>query len=47
MGVGYTEDALVILLDTDPILEGPQVIPDVEISGWLHSGEDARFHGRD
>jgi hypothetical protein len=40
------EDALVIVLDAHPVLEGAQVVADVQISGWLHAGEDSCFHGK-
>ena len=38
------EDALVVMLDADPVLEGAQIVSDVKVSGWLHAGEDACFH---
>ena len=40
------ENALVIVLDADPVLERAEVISDVKISGGLHSGEDSCSHGR-
>ncbi len=46
MKIDDAEDALVIVLDAHPVLEGAQVVADMEISGRLHAGKDARFHGR-
>jgi hypothetical protein len=34
------------VLNADPVLEGAEVISDVEITGGLHSGEDSWSHGR-
>ena len=39
-------DALVVVLQPDPVLEGAQVIPDVQIAGRLDTGEDSWFHAR-
>src|SRR6185437_1082739 len=44
--VDDAEDALVIVLNPDPILEGAQLVADVQIAGRLHPGEDSCFHGR-
>src|ERR1017187_4297698 len=44
--VDDAEDALVLVLDADPIFERAEVIPDVEIAGRLHAGEDSCFHGK-
>ena len=46
MQVHDAEDALVVVLDADPVLERAQIISDVQISGGLHAGEDSCFHGR-
>ena len=39
------EDALVIVLNAHLVLERAQIIPDVQIAGRLHAGEDSCFHG--
>src|SRR5439155_21353255 len=44
--VDDAEDALVILLNADPVFKGAKIVADVQISGWLHAGEDSCFHGR-
>ncbi len=38
------EDALVVVLDLDPVLQRAQIISDVQIAGRLNAGEDACFH---
>ena len=37
-------DALVVALDFDPVLQGSQIVADVQIAGRLNAGEDAFFH---
>src|ERR1035438_6148127 len=44
--VDDAEDAFVLVLDADPIFERAEVIPNVEIAGRLHAGEDSCFHGK-
>ena len=41
-----TENALVVVLDANPVFERAEVISDVKITGGLHSGEDSCSHGR-
>ncbi len=38
------ENAVIVILDCHPILECPQVVSDVWISGGLDSGKDSCFH---
>ena len=38
------EDALVVVLDLDPVLQRAQIIADVQIAGRLDAGEYACFH---
>ena len=38
------ENALVVVLDADPVLQRAEIISDVQVSGGLHSGEDSCFH---
>ena len=44
--VDDAEDALVVVLDLDPVSQGSKVVADVEIAGWLDSGENSCFHAR-
>ena len=39
-------DALVIVLDCDPVFQCAQIISDVKIAGWLDAGEDSCFHAK-
>ena len=39
------ENALVIVLDLDPVAERSEIIADVQIAGGLDAGEYACFHG--
>ena len=49
--VRHEEEALVLVLQPDPVLEHPVVVPEVELPGGPHPGEDAtmgrvkRIHG--
>ena len=45
--VDDAENALVIVLDSHPVFERPQIISDVQISGRLHAGKDSCSHGRE
>ncbi len=38
------EDALVVALDLDPILQRTQIVSNMQIAGRLNAGEDACFH---
>ena len=38
------EDALVVALDLDPVLQRPKIVPNVQIAGRLNAGKDACFH---
>ena len=37
-------DALVVALNFHPVLQGSQIVADVQIAGRLNAGEDAFFH---
>src|SRR5208282_5898176 len=44
--VDDAENALVVVLDSYPVLERPQIVSDVQIPGRLHAGKDSCFHGK-
>ena len=42
MEVGDEEEAVVILLQANPVVEGSHVVAEMEAAGGAHAGEDAR-----
>src|ERR1700757_192502 len=41
MQVDDAEDALVIVLQRDPVADRTEVIAEMQVAGWLDAGEDA------
>ena len=44
MQIDDAENALVVALDLDPILQRSQVVSNMQIAGRLNAGKDACFH---
>jgi hypothetical protein len=38
------KEAVVHLLELHPLLEGPEIVPEVSLPAWLHSTENALPH---
>jgi hypothetical protein len=46
MIVDNAKDAVVTMLKLDPVLYGPEIVANVELSRGLYSAENPRHHGK-
>ena len=44
MQVDDAEDAVILVLDLHPVLDGPEIVADVQAACGLDAGKDAFFH---